>query len=430
MTEQQQEAAEVALITTDHLNTGAEVSPPAAPSLLERVAGLRDVIRRGGDEAQLLRRCPTFVIDELIDAGLFRFTIPRELGGENASVSETIEVIEAISAIDASVGWNVMLGSEINAMAAGGMARDLAEEVYLGDPRVIMCGGGGPGTAPSKAVAQPDGSFKVWGHATFISGCHNATWCFIIAPEFDGDDIRLTNGAPTVKLWFLHRDQWEILDTWDVAGLRGSGSHDVVANGGVVPERFAAVDLVTTPPLYDNPVYRIPVPLRLAYNKAAVAIGVARGALDEFVRLAGSKTPMLSSTMLRDRPIAQHRMGAGEATLRASRAFLFEAMGQVEEELTAGRESPSGERTQIARLACTHAANASMEVVDSIHNAAGTTAIRMDSPLERKLRDAHGCATHRWVAHPLYAELGKIFLGHDAPAEFAGTGGPAPSRGG
>jgi hypothetical protein len=133
-----------------------------------------------------------------------------------------------------------------------------------------MCGGGGPGTGPSKAIAQSDGSFQVWGRATFISGCHNATWCFVIAPVFDGDDIRLTNGAPTVNLWFLHCDQREILDTWDVAGLRGSGSHDVVTTGGVVPERFAAVDLVATPPLYDNPVYRIPVPLRLAYNKAAV----------------------------------------------------------------------------------------------------------------------------------------------------------------
>jgi alkylation response protein AidB-like acyl-CoA dehydrogenase len=414
----------MAIITND---TSPTVSSEL--SLLERVASLDDVIRRGGDEAQQLRRCPSFVIDALVDAGLFRFTIPRELGGEDASVGQTIEVIEAISAIDASVGWNVMLGSEINAMAAGGMAKELAEEVYLGDPNVIMCGGGGPGTTPSRAVEQPDGSYRVWAHTTFISGCHNATWCFMVAPVFDGDEIRLTNGAPTVKLWMLHRDQWEILDTWDVAGLRGSGSHDVVTEGGVVPERFAEVDLVTVPPLYENPVYRIPVPLRLAYNKAAVAIGVARGALDEFAVLANAKTPMLSSTPLRDRPVAQYRMGEGEATLRAARAFLFEAMGQVEDELWAGRDAPSAERTQIARLACTHAANASMQVVDSIHNAAGTTAIRMDSPLERKLRDAHGCATHRWVAHPLYAELGKIFLGHEAPAEFAGTGGPAPSPG-
>lgn len=398
-------------------------------SLLERVASLEDVIRRGGDEAQELRRCPSFVVDALVDAGLFRFTIPRELGGEDASVGQTIEVLEAISAIDASVGWNVMLGSEINAMAAGGMAKELAEEVYLADPGVIMCGGGGPGTTPSRAVAQPDGSYRIWGHTTFISGCHNATWCFMVAPVFDGDEVRLTDGVPTVKLWMLHRDEWEILDTWDVAGLRGSGSHDVVTEGGLVPERFAGVDLVTVPALYENPVYRIPVPLRLAYNKAAVAIGIARGALDEFAVLANAKTPMLSSTPLRDRPVAQYRMGEGEANLRAARAFLFEAMGQVEDELWAGREAPSAEHTQIARLACTHAANASMQVVDSIHNAAGTSAMRMDNPLERKLRDAHGAATHRWVAHPLYAELGKIFLGHEAPPEFAGTGGPAPAPG-
>lgn len=395
-------------------------------SLLERVAGLGEKIRKAGDEAQSLRRCPTSVIDALIDEGFFLFTIPRELGGEDASVGQTIEVLEAISAVDASVGWNVMLGSEINAMAAGGMDSDLAREVYLNDPRVIMCGGGGPGTLPSKAVAQADGSYRIWGQATFISGCHNATWCFMIAPVFENDALKIVNGAPVIKLWMLHRDEWEIHDTWDVSGLRGSGSHDVITNGGLVPARFADVDLVSLPARYDNPVFRIPVPLRLAYNKAAVAIGVARGALDAFVDLANSKTPMLSTVLLRDRPVAHLRMGEGEANLRAARAFLFEAMGQVEDELRNGREAPSGKATQIARLACTHAANASMHVVDSIHNAAGTSAIRMDSPLERKLRDAHGCATHRWVAHPLYGELGRIFLGHEAAAEFAGSGGPVP----
>lgn len=420
---------QTATSTIPTTSVASGTSTPLQGSLLERVAGLRDVIRAGGDEAQLLRRCPTATIEALIDQGLFRFAIPRELGGEDATVGETIEVLEAISAIDASVGWNVMLGSEINAMAAGGMAKDLAKEVYLDNPRVIMCGGGGPGTLPSKAVAQPDGSYRVWGQATFISGCHNATWCFIVAPVFEDDAMKMVNGRPIIKLWMLHRDQWEIHDTWDVAGLRGSGSHDVSTQGGLVPARFADVDLVSLPALYDNPVFRIPVPLRLAYNKAAVAIGVARGALDAFVDLANTKTPMLSTSLLRDRPAAQQRMGEGEAHLRAARAFLFEAMGDVEEELRNGAEAPSAKATQIARLACTHAANASMHVVDSIHNAGGTSAMRMESPLERKLRDSHGAATHRWVAHPLYAELGKIFLGHEAPPEFAGTGGPAPTAG-
>lgn len=395
---------------------------------LERVATLTDVIQQGGDQAQQLRRLPSDTVDTLIDAGLFRFTLPRELGGEDATVAETIEVLEAIAKVDASVGWNVMLGSEINAMAAGGMPMDLAREVYIDNPRVIMCGGGGPGTTPSRAVKQTDGSYKVWGQTTFISGCHNATWCFMGAPLMDGDAVALNAaGAPIFKMWFLHKSQFEILDTWDVAGLRGSGSHDVKADGATVSETLARVDLMLLPALYDNPVFRIPVPLRLAYNKAAIAIGVARGALDEFNALAQTKLPMLSAVPLKDKPIAHYRYGEAEATLRAARAFLFEAMGAVTDELQRGADAPSAETTQVARLACTHAANASMHVVDVVHNTAGTSGMRMHSPLERKLRDAHGCATHRWVAHPLYAELGKIWLGHEASPEFAGTGGPGPS---
>jgi alkylation response protein AidB-like acyl-CoA dehydrogenase len=393
-------------------------------TLLERIAGLKDVIAEGGDRAQELRRVPDDTVDALIGAGLFRFTLPPELGGENASVGETIEVLEAISAIDPSVGWNVMLGSEINAMAAGGMDKDLAKEVYVDNPRVIMCGGGGPGSTLARAVAQKDGSYRVSGQTTFISGCHNAEWCFMAALAFDGDEPVKVDGKPFFKLWFLNRSEWEIVDTWDSAGLRGSGSHDVRADGALVPEKWAGVDLVAQPALYDNPVYRIPVPLRLAYNKAAVSIGIARGALDAFVDLANKKTPMLSANLLRDRPIAQYRFGEGEAKLRAARAYLFEAMGAVEEELRAGREAPGQETTPNARLACIYAANASMEVVDSIHNAAGTSALRMDNPLERKLRDSHGAATHRWTSHSLYPELAKIYMGQEGNPEFLGIAQP------
>ncbi len=400
---------------------------PTTTRALQRVEGLRDAIVAGGNEAQLLRRLPQDCVDQLIDAGMFRFTLPVELGGENASSVDTIEVIEALSAIDGSVGWNVMLGSEINAMAAGGMAPDLALEVYIDNPRVVMCGGGGPGTKPSKAIQLADGSYRVWAQATFISGCHNAEWCFMAAPVFDGDNLRLTpEGQPVVKMFFLNRTEWEPLDTWDMGGLRGSGSHDVATNGGHVPARFADVGLVTYPPRFDNPVFRIPVPLRLAYNKAAVALGVAKGALDAFADLAANKTPLMSTSLLRDRPVAQQRMGEATAMYRSARAYLMDTMTAVEDELHAGADYPGATTTQDARLACTHAANSCMHAVDLIHNAAGTTALRMDSPLERKLRDAHGCATHRWVSHPLYGEIGKILLGHEPSSEFDGSPTQSP----
>jgi alkylation response protein AidB-like acyl-CoA dehydrogenase len=391
---------------------------------LERVESLRDVIVDGGDRAQDMRRLPDDCVDVLVDAGMFRFTLPPELGGENASSIETIEVLEAISAIDASVGWNVMLGSEINAMAAGGMEKGLAKEIYIDNPRVIMCGGGGTGSIPATAVRQPDGGLLVTGEATFLSGCWNSEWALIPAPEVEeGQDFSQADFR-TMQMRFMHRSEWEILDTWDVAGLRGSGSHTVKAERSRVLPEHADVDLFVVPPLYDNPVFRIPIPLRLSYNKVAIALGIARGALDAFVDLAHNKVPMLSPSKLQDRPIAQIRVAEFEGKFRAARAYVMEAMNEVEEELSGGAEMPSAMTTQNARLACVVATNMCMEVVDVMHNTAGTSAAYMANPLERKLRDAHGAASHRWVSHSLYQDLGSIIMGNEAPAEFAGTGGP------
>jgi len=389
---------------------------------IDLIEDLREEIVAGGDQAQQLRRLPDGLVGRLVDQGFFRFALPRELGGEDASSMQTVEILEALAAIDASVAWNVMLGSEINAMAAGGMDPELAKEIYLDNPQVVMCGGGGPGSTPPRAERQEDGGVRVWGQTTFISGCHNAHWCFMGAPLVRGGEPETDeHGRPIFKLWFLPRDQWQIIDTWDVAGLRGSGSNDVRAEGAYVAPKFVGVDLVSLPAHYDNPVFRIPVPLRLAYNKAAVALGVAKGALEAFSDLAQNKVPMMSTSTLRNRPIAQYRMGECMADYQAVRAYVMQAMTAVEAELHAGAPGPSGALTQDARLACVHAANVCMRVVDSLHNAAGTSGMRSFSPLERKLRDAHGCATHRWVAHPLYQDLGAIFLGHEPSEEFAGV---------
>ena len=172
--------------------------------LLDRVSELKEDIISGGDEAQKLRRLPDETVQTLVDKGLFRFALPRELGGDDATICETIEVLEAIAAIDGSVAWNVMIGSEINAMVAGGMDPELAKEVYLENPGVIMCGGGGPGGTPPRAVKQEDGGYKVWGETTFQSGCHQAEWCLMAAPIFENDEPVIDeNGMPNVRLWFL-----------------------------------------------------------------------------------------------------------------------------------------------------------------------------------------------------------------------------------
>ena len=405
------------------------MTPEVLSTRLDQIEGMREDILAAGDEAQQIRRLPDAIVEKLIDEGFFRFALPPEMGGDDASSMDTIAILEAMAAIDASVAWNVMLGSEINAMAVGGMDKNIAKSVYVDNPRVVMCGGGGPGTQPPRAERTEDGGVRVWGQTTFISGCHNATWCFMMAPLMKGDAPELDEqGNPIAKMWFLHRDQWEILDTWDVAGLRGSGSHDVKADGAYVPPEHVGVDLMVLPANYDNPVYRMPVPLRLSFNKVAIALGVAKGALESFADLAQNKIPMLSASTLAKRPIAQSRMGEAMGNYRAARAYVMQAMQDIEDELNAGAPIPGAETTLNARLACTHGANVCMQVVDLLHNTAGTSGMRMHSPLERKLRDAHGCATHRWVAHPLYQDLGSIFLGNEPDPEFVGGMAVSPPK--
>ena len=102
------------------------MTPERLISRLAKVESMREEILAAGDEAQQLRRLPDSIVARLIDEGFFRFTLPEELGGEDATSRDTIIILEAMAAIDASVAWNVMLGSEINAMAAGGMDKDLA----------------------------------------------------------------------------------------------------------------------------------------------------------------------------------------------------------------------------------------------------------------------------------------------------------------
>ena len=193
-----------------------------------------------------------------------------------------------------------------------------------------------------------------------------------------------------------------------MAGLRGSGSHDVRVVGYVPPEHVLPQAALASTKNWENPTYRNPS--QVPYNKGAVALGIARGALDVFADLAVTKTPWGSGSLLKDQPEAQIRMGEAEATWMAARAFLMESQDDIEENLgplDGGKESPDWPLVRRGLLASTHAAQACGHVVDLIHNTAGTTASRMSHPLERRLRDAHQAAAHGGVSWRHYGNMGE-----------------------
>ena len=386
-----------------------ETAPP-----LERLLGMSEALKQAGDEAQEIRHIPAWASNEIADQGLYRFALPQELGGEDVSTRDQIEIVEAASAIDGSVGWCVHINSEINSLLLRRMNMELVPDFY-DDWRVLACAGVGPGLETARA-RPVEGGWRLWCQGSFASGCHNATWAMV---HTRSEGVPLEGGGSSERAFLMPREDWEIVDTWDTAGLRGSGSADVKVDGPFIPEKATLPkDLFSTCETFASPTLRNP--MQAHYNKGAVALGIARGAINDLIDLAMEKTPWGSGSLLADQPELQYRLGEAEATVRAAKAFMIDAQEETERHLgplpkDGGRARPDWEVTQRSFLSCVHAAQVSRHVVDTIHNTAGTTASRMESPLERRLRDSHQAAAHAAISWRQYRNLGSTYLGNEIP---------------
>ena len=388
--------------------------------MLERIASMKEMLLKAGDEAQELRHLPAWASKEMAEQGFYRFVLPFELGGENQTAREQIENVEAVSAIDGSVGWCTHINSEINGLIIRRMPPEFAHEI-CDDWDLLVCSGHGPPNGPNpgrKARRDGDG-WRLNYQGSFASGSHNATWNFVMASQVQDEDTEETVEAS----FMVPKGEFDVIDTWDTAGLRGSGSHDVrMTDRYVPPEHLLPAVALASSEIWDSPTFRNPT--HAVYNKAAVALGVCRGAIDSFIELAQHKTPWGLGTMLKDQPQIQYRIGEAQATLMAARAFVMETQDALEENLgphpsKGGRMEPEWEYFWPALLACAHAAQSNRHVVGMINNTAGTTGSRMDSPLERQLRDAHQSATHALISYRHYEELGKTLVGHEPPKNYS-----------
>jgi alkylation response protein AidB-like acyl-CoA dehydrogenase len=191
-------------------------------------------------------------------------------------------------------------------------------------------------------------------------------------------------------------------------GLRGTGSHDSIAEEVFVPE--ARVFSLFDGPLVERPVYRFPPFGFFALSVAVPALGNARGAIDEFVALASGKVGLGSSRTLAERATTQAAVASAEASLRAGRGLFYEAI-EAAWQAAQDEEPVSVTLRNDLRLAATHAARTSAEIVRSIYDLAGGSAIYDDSPLQRRFRDAHTATAHFQVNEASRELPGRILVG-------------------
>lgn len=384
---------------------------------------LQPLVRQHAAEAQQLRHAPEAVVRAMADAGLYSIAAPACFGGAEADPLSTIDTIEAISEADGSIGWVLMIGIETVGIGGSLMDPAMAGRLFAEHPGLVMCGALNP-----QGRARPvEGGWLVSGRWPFASGCHHATFfwgqCIVERSEagstVEGDvpeggaTSRTLDGRRPVRLIevVVPRDQYEILDTWHVNGLRGTGSHDVEVRDLFVPDGMVT-EVGGRTPRHDGPLYRLPPFSRLAYNKVGVATGIARAALDEFVAPAEIKQPRLSSRALRERPRAQLAYAQAEAALRSARAFVDEVVMDEWDTVLAGGVCDRKQRA-LVRLACSQACQEAIRAVELVHQAAGTSANREDSAIGRARRDVAVVAQQIMVAPQFIEDAGRVLLGLD-----------------
>jgi alkylation response protein AidB-like acyl-CoA dehydrogenase len=380
------------------------VATTGPDDVLESIVRLIPRIRTRSDEIERLRRLPLDLVDELARAGVFRLLVPRALGGHD--VPSLLAAIEEVSAADGSTGWCAMIGAT-SGLVAGYLEPAVARDLYGGAGAIS-----GGAFAP-RGSARLDGDFYVAnGRWPFASGCEHCTvlmgGCVIVEggkPKLDA------NGVAQSRMLLFLPSQATIHDTWDVAGLRGTGSHDIEIKELAVPAS-RSVSLTSDAPRATGALYRFPVFGLLALGIAAVAIGIARRSIEELQSLAVDKTPTGSRRRLAERGAVQSDVARAMAEVESARAYLVDVVGAAEEEADAGALSVSTRAS--LRLAATHATMSAAAAVDRMYDAGGGTSIYARSPLQRCFRDVHVATQHVMVAPPTLELAGRVLLGLDA----------------
>jgi alkylation response protein AidB-like acyl-CoA dehydrogenase len=379
------------------LSTLVSVDVASVKDAVEAILGL---IRARAPEVEQARRLPDDVVLALRGTGINRMFMPTVLGGLQAPVLDAMDVVERIASVDGSTAWCAVIGAGSNVFA-GYMPESGARQVFA-DPDQ----GSATMLAPIGTLVDEGGRGRLSGRWPFTSNCLHSAWIGV------GAFVHGANGVdPVPRVAFVPAADLSIEDTWNVVGLRGTGSHHVVARDAVVePDRCCAM---SDRPWPDGTLWRLPLYTALIPALASVPLGIARGALDEVARQAAEGRTARRGP-LADDPISMAELAAADAQLRGARAGLREA---VENAHLAGKRGDPVDRRLQARvlLASVHASDASTAVASVAHQLGGGAATYVGSPLLRALCDAQASRQHLLFSHKHVGELAKVLAGLDVP---------------
>lgn len=339
------------------------------------------------------RYVPKDFIARLKEVGLYRAATPAKFGGEPLPPAEFLDLIERISVVDGSTGWVASFGSSLVYLAA--LPPETQAQLYADGPDVAFAGG----LFPVQPANPTEDGFMLNGRWKFASGCMGADILGVgIASS--------TDGKPRMAV--LPPEQVEIVQEWDVVGMRGTGSFDLVVRDVEVLREWTFIRGGQA--TIDEPLYRYPTIAYAAQVLAVVGAGVARAALNHAEEVGAGYAGVTGAPKLADRPYYRAEVAAAEAALRSARAWFYEISHEVWDTVVAGDPATDVQNAHL-RLAAAHLARTSSDVVERIVGISGTAPINNDHPLQLLLGDALVPKQHAFLGPAMLDSAGAVLMG-------------------
>lgn len=389
-------------------STGAEAGagsgPAAGPAegaggvaeLLAAVRAHRAEFEAAGVAAEEMRTLPPPAVSTLRSLGLFWLKTPAEFGGTPLTPLEFCDVIEELAFIDVSTAWATMIGNGCAGMAGGWLPDAGAHRVFApGQPLPLIAGQPQP-----RGAARPvAGGYLVSGRWSFASGIVHAGWLIGGFPDPADPENVLVFVAP--------KDDAEVVDTWHVAGLQGTGSLDFRLTDVFVPASMTYVR--SGPAARSEALFQQPGHLFVDNEVPALAVGLARRALADMAELAGRTARFPGGATLRERAAFHQELGRADAGIRAARAVYREAIAAAWAATLTGDDVPPRLLLDAA-TASVYTVETCAGAVADLFRYSGGRALSLSNPLQRHLRDALAARQHVSVSEEHYEIAGRELL--------------------
>ena len=376
--------------------------------VVDRARGMRDLVRAEAPESERLRTLSAPIVEEMWVSGLMSAFNPKAAGGVEPSFHEMIETWIEMAWQDGSFGWIGIANLPSTFAAATYLPDEGFAEIFTRNDNHVTIGGQ---YFPNGQGAVVDGGYRLSGAWNFGSGTGHSAYIGAGFFPMDNGEMRwVSEGIPEMRVAFLPREEVTFTDGWHVQGLKGTGSYDYNVADLFVPE-YRTMPLFTRAPLRGtSAASRMGLMPITAAGHASFALGVAKSMLDDVEELAATKVRMSDMATLASRPTFQKGLAHHVAAWRAARLLVIDAFSAAEAAVDAGDDLTPGMRADM-RVAAVYATDTARACAEWAHLAAGTTAIREGSRLERAFRDIYTGTQHAFISEKVAMDVAQIWLG-------------------